>query len=78
MEKEYRIRAVVGGAHYELTHPSAKDEFKTYDEAFEQMLRFKNAFNENALLMTAQIGSTRDVIRTDTIEKMYVVSIERK
>jgi hypothetical protein len=42
------------------------------------MLVWKNNFNDNRktpYLFTVMIGETTDIIRTDTIEKMYIREI---
>ena len=77
-EKDYNKRfvviGVINGAHYELSWKNESNE-TTYEETYENMLMLKNSFNENRekpFLFSAKIGETVDMIRTDTIEKMYV------
>ena len=74
----YEIVAVVKGSHYVLNHKDGNIIIKTYEHAFEQMLVWKNNFNDNRktpYLFTVMIGETTDIIRTDTIEKMYIREI---
>lgn len=72
-QKEFAVMLVVEGAHYELAPQDNNHKLETHKDAFNQMLQFKNQCNERTFLMTAKIGDTRDVIRTDTIKKMYVM-----
>jgi hypothetical protein len=70
--KRFVVMGVVKGAHYSLSWNNGNSEI-TQDSAYELMLTWKNSFNDNKpFLFSARIGETVDIIRTDTIEKMYI------
>ena len=76
-QNEFTIMAVIKGAHYELVPEMDTHTFITYEDAYAQMLLFKDQCNAKTSLKTAKIEETRDVIRTDTIEKMYIKVVQK-
>ena len=71
--KRYEIMGVVKGAHYELSHLFKDVDIDNRKKAIKIMLGLKNSFNELTYYLSAKIGDTIDVLRTDTVEKMYVM-----
>lgn len=72
MEKVYEIIGVVKGCHYVLSHGIKP---LNEEEAIAGMVSWKNQHNESRehpYSITAKVGETIDVIRVDTIEKMYI------
>ena len=66
------VMGIVNGSHYDLSWKNYSSE-TSYEEAQELMLIWKESFNKNKPFMfSAKIGGVIDIIRTDTIEKMYI------
>ena len=72
MEKIYDVIGVVDGSHYVLSYAI---NFDKRENAQKTMVSWKNQHNENLkhpYSITAKIGESIDVIRVDTIKKMYI------
>ena len=72
MSIRYIVIGVVKGVHYELnSNEGWEKEEKT---AIELMLGFTKQINEQKkpMLWVVELYGAKDIIRTDTIEKMYV------
>ncbi len=78
MNERHVVIGIVNGAHYDLSYDEPHWE-KSYEEANELMMIWKDTFNCNEpFFIGAKLGKTTDVIRTDTIEKMYIKTFDIK